>query len=99
LCLYPHFSQSIAPGWFDKFVPWRKIGGPVLDDVVMLGPSPELVATLPFGKIPDRNDFVTLSSDERMRVWEQVVGESRRMGEALARVLDDPEPARHFTPL
>ncbi|MFI5307621.1 MAG: patatin-like phospholipase family protein [Polyangiales bacterium] len=99
LCLYPHFSHSIVPGWFDKYVPWRRLTGPALDDVVMLGPSQQLVAGLPNGKIPDRSDFRTMKYEERLRAWQRVTDESRRMGDALLRLLDDPDPARHVTPL
>jgi hypothetical protein len=99
LCLYPHFSAEITPGWFDKYVPWRRVRGPLLQDVVMLGPASELVAGLPGGKIPDRGDFRSMSYEQRLRAWNQVIGESQRMGEALQRLLDHPDPARYVTPL
>jgi hypothetical protein len=101
LCLFPHFGSpaQLIPGWFDKGLPFRRIRGAVLDDVVVLSPSPSLVRALPGGKIPDRTDFAELDDDSRMRAWRQAVDASRRMGDALERVLDDPDPARHFEPL
>jgi hypothetical protein len=101
LCLFPHFGSpaQLIPGWFDKGLPFRRIRGAVLDDVVVLSPSPALVRALPGGKIPDRTDFAELDDESRMRAWRQAVDASHRMGDALERVLDDPDPARHFEPL
>jgi len=99
LCLFPHFGSQLIPGWFDKGLPFRRVAGAVLDDVVLLSPAPALVRALPGGKIPDRTDFAELDDASRMRAWRQAVDASRRMGDALERVLDDPDPARHFGPL
>jgi hypothetical protein len=101
LCLFPHFGSPsrLIPGWFDKGLPHRRVTGSVLDEVVVISPAPELVRALPGGKIPDRDDFVKLDDATRMRVWRTTVDQSRRMGDALERVLDDPDPARHFEPL
>src|SRR6185436_3701765 len=99
LCLFPHFGTQLIPGWFDKGLPWRRMRGALLDDVVLIAPSPALVRALPRGKIPDRNDFAELDDATRMRAWRQAVDASRRMGDALSSVLDDPDPARHFEPL
>ena len=101
LCLFPHFGapSQLIPGWFDKGLPFRRIAGALLDDVVVLSPAPQLVRALPGRKIPDRTDFAELDDDSRMRAWRQAVDASCRMGEALERVLDDPDPARHFQAL
>jgi hypothetical protein len=60
LVLYPHFSSAVIPGWFDKQVPWRRVNSKNFENVVMIVPSKEFVAELPYGKIPDRTDFETL---------------------------------------
>ena len=99
LCLFPHFSAEIVPGWFDKQLPWRRLGPALLDDVVILSPAPELVRGLSGGKIPDRKDFATLRDDARMDAWRHAVRQSDHMGDALQRLLDHPEPARFITPL
>ncbi len=81
LVLYPHFYAGITPGWFDRFVPWRKPGARHFDNVVLLSPSREFVASLPFGKIPDRNDFKHLDDARRLRYWQTVLQESERLAD------------------
>jgi len=81
LVLYPHFYAGITPGWFDRFVPWRKAHRDYYDNVVLLSPSREFVASLPYGKIPDRNDFKHLDAVERLRYWQRVLQESERLAD------------------
>ena len=63
LVLYPHFSDQVVTGWFDKALSWRRNsqrnsnGRPALDNVVIVAPSQAYIAALPYGKIPDRSDF------------------------------------------
>ena len=80
IVLYPHFMERIIPGWFDKFLPWRKPRKANLHNMLLLAPSPEFVAKLPNKKITDRNDFYIYEQDERIRIWEDVAA----AGEALA---------------
>jgi hypothetical protein len=77
LVLFPHFFDRIVPGWFDKPLKWRKPCAESLDEVVMLAPSNEFVARLPGGKVPDRNDFLELGTEERIRRWRDVVERCR----------------------
>ncbi|MFN2426616.1 MAG: hypothetical protein ABR587_09255, partial [Candidatus Binatia bacterium] len=67
LVLYPHFFDRIVPGWFDKPLSWRNARGPLLDRTVFVAPSREFVATLPGSKVPDRDDFVKMSTKDRQR--------------------------------
>lgn len=83
LVLYPHFYSHIVPGWFDKGLPWRRAHPSRLDNVVLVAPSPEWVARLPHGKIPDRNDFRLFDDDSRQRYWRQVRAETARLGDAF----------------
>ena len=39
----------------------------------MLAPSEAFIARLPYGKIPDRQDFVDLSNEEREKSWATVL--------------------------
>ena len=55
--LYPHFTDKVIPGWFDKSLPWRRADRERLQDVLLLAPSAEYLAGLPHGKLPDRSDF------------------------------------------
>lgn len=83
LVLYPHFYPHIVPGWFDKSLPWRRARGANFRRALLLSPTPELVASLPGGRIPDRNDFYRMPDDERIAAWNRVVELSARMGDEL----------------
>lgn len=97
--LYPHFTDRIVPGWLDKSLPWRRAGAgardPMLENLVLVAPSPSFVARLPNGKLPDRNDFPHYGQDHaaRIRDWLFAIGESERMAEALARWVERPDLA------
>lgn len=86
LVLYPHFQATVVPGWLDK--PWRgrHRATSALDNLVLLCPSPEWVATLPGGKLPDRSDFKTYADDlqARQRAWRVALSESVRLAEEFA---------------
>ena len=34
--LYPHFTDKVIPGWFDKGLPWRRGDAVRLQDVLLL---------------------------------------------------------------
>ena len=84
LALYPHFCATITPGWFDKFLPWRRTRAELLDKVVLLCPSDDYLARLPHGKIPDRKDMTTLPHESRVSYWEQAVSASVTLAEDFA---------------
>lgn len=88
LTLYPHFYPHMIPGWFDKFLPWRRVRGDALDRVVILCPSEAFVASLPGGRIPDRRDFWDFDNEERLRRWTVAVDASRRLAEEFAELVD-----------
>lgn len=81
LVLYPHFYPTPVPGWFDKGIRRRLPHASSYNNVVMLVPSSEFVASLPYGKIPDRNDFKKLDAATRIKYWQQVLEETDRLGE------------------
>ncbi len=85
IVLYPHFYDQVTLGWLDKGRNSRRADGRMLADVLLLVPSAEFVAELPFGRIPDRRDFVRLAGrdDERVTAWQKAVRMSRRLGEAF----------------
>ncbi len=82
LVLYPHFYPRLTPGWFDKALPWRRATPAHLHNVVLLCPSEQWVKSLPFGKIPDRNDF-KLPDNVRIAYWQEVIARSEQLAEAL----------------
>ena len=81
IVLYPHFMERIIPGWFDKFLPWRKPRKENLHNMLLLAPSPEFVAKLPNQKITDRNDFYIYEQDERIRIWEEVAAAGQELAD------------------
>ena len=83
LVLYPHFYHQVVPGWFDKSLKWRRTQGKQWPNVILMSPSPEFIASLPYGKIPDRTDFAKLSVEERFKYWQQAVEHGHRMADQL----------------
>lgn len=81
LVLYPHFFPYMVPGWFDKSFRWRWVRGGAMQDVILVAPSPAWVAKLPYGKIPDRDDFVKLTTEERLRYWNAVTEAGKQVAE------------------
>jgi hypothetical protein len=86
LVLYPHFQQTVIPGWLDKGLRQRHRATAQLDNVVLLSPSAEWVASLPNAKLPDRDDFKRYNDDPKTRIklWLQVVRESERLKDEFA---------------
>lgn len=98
LTLYPHFYPHITPGWFDKSLKWRRAKHNY-DNALILAPSAEFVANLPHSKLPDREDFSVLDSDTRIRDWYSALGESERLGDELACLVDKPDAFSCIEPL
>ena len=96
LVLYPHFTDRIVPGWLDKALPWRRARGAWLDNVILVSPSREYLATLPFGKLPDRSDFRRFESDFEGRVayWRKAIAESARLGDEFLAFAERADPSR-----
>jgi hypothetical protein len=88
LVLFPHFFDRITPGWFDKPLRWRRPAATALHDVVMIAPSDEFVATLPGAHVPDRNDFVDLATDDRIRQWRAVLARCESLVDELCDMVD-----------
>ena len=84
--LYPHFQRAVVPGWLDKSLKWRHSSTHFLDDVIVLAPRPDWVATLPNKKLPDRADFTNYGRDVKARVavWQTAVAESTRLRDEFA---------------
>ncbi len=99
--LYPHFVDRVVPGWFDKTLPWRKGCPEQLKDVLLVAPSREYLASLPYGKLPDRKDFNRFVDDNegRERYWLKAIDESRRLGDEFLELVDTGRLADHLQPL
>ncbi|GAB3015729.1 patatin-like phospholipase domain-containing protein [Bowmanella dokdonensis] len=99
LVLYPHFFPRPTPGWFDKSLKFRRPRLASYDKVLMVVPSAEFVASLPFGKIPDRRDFETMSPQQRIPYWQKVLSESDRLGETFMQLVEQRDIAHLITPI
>ena len=88
LVLYPHFYSHVVPGWFDKSLSWRRARATNFRRALLIAPSPEFVANLPGGKIPDRRDFYTMPEAERFRRWQGVVDASQTLGDELHELIE-----------
>jgi hypothetical protein len=97
LVLYPHFAPHVTAGWLDKFLPWRRHARahPWLDNVLVIAPSPALLARLPNRKLPDRNDFYRYGLDHagRQRDWRRAIAESERFADDVLGWLQRPDPS------
>ncbi|WP_286800532.1 patatin-like phospholipase family protein [Pseudomonas sp. UBA4034] len=91
IVLYPHFTDRVIPGWFDKGLPWRRSNPQGLQDVLLLAPSREYLARLPHGKLPDRSDFKRFMGDDpsRNKYWQAAMSESRRLGDEFLQLADN----------
>ena len=98
LVLYPHFSSAVIPGWFDKHLPWRKINDRHFDNVVLLTPSRKFVASLPYGKIPDRKDFEKFDYDSRLNYWREVLDKSQLLADEFAELFASGKGIENIKP-
>lgn len=99
--LYPHFTDHVTPGWFDKPLKWRRGHPERLKNVLLVAPSPAYLARLPHGKLPDRTDFKRYLNDDagREKYWRQALAESRRMGDEFLETLASGRLAEQLQPL
>ncbi|MCH8117833.1 MAG: patatin-like phospholipase family protein [Proteobacteria bacterium] len=98
MTLYLHFYDRITPGWFDKKISWRRPDPANIDDTILISPSEEFVRRLPHGKIPDRSDFINLSTDERVRAWRGAVAACEELADEFNEVLEKDALAARLQP-
>lgn len=101
IVLYPHFTDKVIPGWFDKGMPWRRGNPERLQDVLLLAPSHAYLARLPHGKLPDRKDFSRYLGDDagRERYWRAAMSESQRMGDEFLELVENGRLGERLSPL
>ena len=94
--LYPHFQPHVVPGWLDKSLRWRHGSTPFLDRMLLLAPSPDWIARLPNGKLPDRTDFFRYAQDfsGRVRVWQQATSLAQQLADEFSEWLARPDLSR-----
>lgn len=88
--LYPHFTDRIVPGWFDKALRWRRGAATRMQDVLLLAPSKAYLDSLPDQKLPDRKDFERYVGDNagRERAWRSAIAESERLGDEFMELME-----------
>jgi hypothetical protein len=95
IVLYPHFVPWLTPGWLDQSLRWR--ARPQLhawlSNVVLIAPSAAMLARLPNGKLPDRQDFYRYGMDHAARIvaWERAIAECERFADAAMAWLNRPD--------
>lgn len=99
LLFIPHYEQRVVPGWLDKGL--KRRGPRHSDRMLVLSPSPELVASLPGGKIPCRKDFnIYHGRDEaRLKAWEAGLKASRIIADEFRALIDSGRVADVLKPL
>ena len=90
IVLYPHFTVRVIPGWFDKPLRWRNGDPHRLRRMLLVSPSPEYLASLPHGKLPDRTDFKHYLGDDagREQYWKTAIAESERLGDEFLELVE-----------
>ena len=78
--LYPHFQRQVVPGWLDRPLRWRHLATAALDNVVLLSPRPEWVATLPDGKQHTVDGFLTVDDKKVTDLPADVVMDLHKSG-------------------
>ncbi len=101
IVLFPHYVDRISPGWFDKFLARRGKGPTDQDWMLVIAPSREFVAQLPYGKIPDRTDFQRFHGNdkERLTFWDKTAKESERLGDEFLELVRTGELVGRLRPL
>jgi hypothetical protein len=100
LVLYPHFYETITPGWFDKGMN-RKPDRGNMENVVLVAPSKKFVQSLPMGKIPDRKDFMTFrgKDEQRQSYWRTVLEENKKLGDEFFEAVESKKIGQIVKPL
>ncbi len=88
IVFYPHFLPDITPGWFDKFVPWRK--SQYYENTLLLYPSEVFINMLPDKKLTSREDFYTYKDDPDLRIkkWYQAADLGKYLVDDFLHLLD-----------
>ncbi len=94
IVIYPHFQQAVVPGWLDKSWKSRHRATAFLDDLIVLAPTAQWVASLPNAKLPDRSDFTRFGTDlgARVAAWQRAANMSHQLANEFASWLEAPNP-------
>jgi len=109
-CLYPAGDDRLTllvihPGrlrarWMDRFAPWRRLTGPLLDRLIIVQPSGELLDLLPGRRLPSRNDWETMEDqDERASMWRTALETCLPLGEVFMEAVESGSVRARVRPL
>lgn len=101
LTLFFHHQERIIPGWLDQKLKKRRVEGSILDNVLMVFPTEEIIARMPDGKVPDRTDFITYlgNPEPRKRNWLKAVELTSTLGEEFLELVAGNRLSRVVEPL
>jgi hypothetical protein len=101
ITLFPHYQKRICAVWYDDATPRRRPPSEALADVLQIHPSDAFLATLPSGRLPDRDEFFTYvdAPHERIRRWTEVVARSEELGRELTQDLASGAWADRLQPI
>ncbi|MCG8393876.1 MAG: patatin-like phospholipase family protein [Pseudomonadales bacterium] len=101
IVLYPHFTDRVIPGWFDKPLRWRNGDPKRLRRLLLVSPSRDYLASLPHGKLPDRTDFKHYLDDDagREAYWRKAVAESQRLGDEFLELVESGKWEERLKPI
>ena len=99
LTLFPHFYDYLVPGWFDKRLTWRRPQPQHTERTVVISPSADFVSRLPNAKIPDRQDFVKLTPEERVLAWRGCVSQCQALADELHEIIEKDQWGARLQPL
>jgi len=99
ILLISHYEQRVVSGWFDKNLRQRQPHHG--DRMLVLSPAPEVVAKLPGGKIPCRQDFKIYHGRDRQRLaaWQAALVVSEDISGAFQDMLKSGNVAAALNPL
>jgi hypothetical protein len=93
LTLYPHFSSTVKPGWFDKGLK-RSFRAEHYDNTVLLCPSDEFIQSLPYSKISDRKDFEVMTDKNRVEYWKSIISRSDELADDFSDFINKQDFSR-----
>jgi hypothetical protein len=90
IALYPHYTDTVIPGWLDKHLPWRRASAESMKNTLIVCPSREFIGDLPYGKIPDRNDFMKFNGRdaERIAYWNKTIAGGRVLADMFMEAVE-----------
>ena len=90
IVLFPHYTEHIIPGWLDKKLAWRSASSHYMENLLLIAPSKSFLKSMPYKKIPDRNDFIRFKGNDLKRIhyWNTAVQMSKILSDEFMEVVN-----------